>query len=415
MATSLFRPEAVEFKRQRGRFGATAAPPLAAWIVTAFLATSVVAAGIFLSSGTYARKETVAGYLTPTAGIAKLMPSAPGVVTELYVHDGDVVRPGQPLLLVRTERHGAGGEAVDTLVVGSLKAKRAALVDRIEIERRSAEERQRSLTEVIAGLEAEVSTLSESLQTQRQRLQVAHDQVEAVRPTVAHGFTSMTEFRHRLDTELSQRQAETELYRQISAKAVEVREKRQALDEAAARSADAIATLQASLAEADSALAEAGSKRGYIISSPIAGRATSLQAHIGMSTEANVPLVSIVPGGGELEGALLVPPRAVGFVSPGQTVRVAFDPFPFQQFGMYGATITSISGNLLKPNETVGPISVTEPVYRLTARLDRQTVTAYGDAVPLRSGMSLKADIIVSRRSLIAWLFDPLLSASGRI
>jgi hypothetical protein len=29
--------------------------------------------------------------------------------------------------------------------------------------------------------------------------------------------------------------------------------------------------------------------------------------------------------------------------------------------------------------------------------------------------MSLKADIVFDRRSLIEWLFDPLLSARGRI
>jgi membrane fusion protein len=35
--------------------------------------------------------------------------------------------------------------------------------------------------------------------------------------------------------------------------------------------------------------------------------------------------------------------------------------------------------------------------------------------MPLRPDMSLRADIIIDRRSLIQWLFDPLLSARGRI
>src|SRR5689334_13235367 len=80
MAALLFRPEAVEYQRSRSWAGATAAPPLANWILTAFLAISVVAAAIFLSLGTYANKETVTGYLTPATGVAKLVPATPGAV-----------------------------------------------------------------------------------------------------------------------------------------------------------------------------------------------------------------------------------------------------------------------------------------------------------------------------------------------
>jgi membrane fusion protein len=56
-----------------------------------------------------------------------------------------------------------------------------------------------------------------------------------------------------------------------------------------------------------------------------------------------------------------------------------------------------------------------EPSYRVVARLERQTITAYGGEVALRPDMSLKADIVFDRRSLIAWLFDPLLSVRGRM
>jgi membrane fusion protein len=81
---------------------------------------------------------------------------------------------------------------------------------------------------------------------------------------------------------------------------------------------------------------------------------------------------------------------------------------------LYGGTIVSMSDAVLKPSETAGPMTVKEASYRATARLDRQTITAYDHEMPLRPGMSLKADIVIDRRSLIQWLFDPLLSARGR-
>ncbi len=56
-----------------------------------------------------------------------------------------------------------------------------------------------------------------------------------------------------------------------------------------------------------------------------------------------------------------------------------------------------------------------ERVYRVTVAIDHQTIEAYGKAVPLQAGMTLTADIILEKRSLIQWLLDPLLSLRGRV
>jgi membrane fusion protein len=415
MAASLFRMEAIEYQRRRAWAGVTTAQPIATWVITFFFAAAVVSGAIFLSLGSYGRKETVPGYLVPVGGIARVLPGGTGVVTELYVADGDTVVAGQRLLLVRSERHGAQGQAIDASIIDRLQAKRDAVADRIAIEQRTADEQRQSLADSLAGFEAEVNSMAESMRTQRERLKVAHDQVEAVRQTVAQGFTSMTEFRRRQDTELTLQQASTDLYRQISAKAVDVREKRHAMAELEAKTADNVALLRGALADAEAAIAEARGKQGYVVSAPVSGRVSSLQAWIGMISDTAIPFMSIVPENAPLEVSLLVPARAIGFVAHGQTVRFAFDPFPFQRFGFYNGTIVSVSTTLLKPSEAVGPTVLKEASYRVTARLERQTVTAYGSEIPLRPDMPLKADIVFDRRSLIQWLFDPLLSARGRI
>jgi membrane fusion protein len=56
----------------------------------------------------------------------------------------------------------------------------------------------------------------------------------------------------------------------------------------------------------------------------------------------------------------------------------------------------------------------TEPLYRITVALERQTVTAYGNAVPLQPGMELEADVVIETRSLIEWVFDPLFTLTGK-
>ena len=61
-----------------------------------------------------------------------------------------------------------------------------------------------------------------------------------------------------------------------------------------------------------------------------------------------------------------------------------------------------------------GP-NVGEPLYRITVALDQQAVSAYGQTQPLVAGMQLEADVLLDRRRLIEWLFEPVLGIAGRV
>ncbi len=56
-----------------------------------------------------------------------------------------------------------------------------------------------------------------------------------------------------------------------------------------------------------------------------------------------------------------------------------------------------------------------EPMYRITVQLQRQSVEAYGQDQTLSPGMLLEADVLLERRRLIEWIFEPLLSLAHRV
>ena len=64
---------------------------------------------------------------------------------------------------------------------------------------------------------------------------------------------------------------------------------------------------------------------------------------------------------------------------------------------------------MLTKSDTAGPVVPEEPVYKAIAVLDRPDVDANGEKAPLQTGMLLKAEIILDRRSLANWVLDPLL------
>jgi membrane fusion protein len=118
--------------------------------------------------------------------------------------------------------------------------------------------------------------------------------------------------------------------------------------------------------------------------------------------------MQIVPGDSPLQAELFISARAIGFVEVGQDVRLLFDSFPYQRFGTYHGRITKVSQTVLLASDVASPIELKEPAYTATVALDRPDVTANGKKIPLQPDMSLKADIILEKRTLVDWIFTPL-------
>jgi len=74
-----------------------------------------------------------------------------------------------------------------------------------------------------------------------------------------------------------------------------------------------------------------------------------------------------------------------------------------------------VSQTVWSPGDKIGPLTVREAAYRITATLDKQTVSAMGQEIPLRSGMLVNADILLEKRSLLEWVFEPVLQLKGRL
>ena len=114
-----------------------------------------------------------------------------------------------------------------------------------------------------------------------------------------------------------------------------------------------------------------------------------------------------------MEAELFVPARAIGFVQRGGRVRLLYDAFPFNASGVQRDHRAQSPRSPCAARPTSQNRSLKEPAYKVRVALDRQSVDANGRLVP-QSDMTLAADIILERRQLIEWLFEPLLSAWKR-
>ncbi|TCZ53423.1 HlyD family efflux transporter periplasmic adaptor subunit [Roseicella aquatilis] len=407
----LFRQEVIEFQQQSLKWGRVVPLQgmplrLGIWFVVAAFA-SIIA---FLFVAQYARKETVVGYLAPVAGTARIFAPQPGIISAVHVTQGQRVTEGQPLFNVAMEQIATNGADVNATVLATLERQRQSLLRQIETEhRREASERLR-LAAQIKGLEAGIGDINAQLAVQYQRIGVLERLVGSGAQLAGRGLVSEVEQRRREDALLEQKLNFSSLRQQLTERQNQVTEARFNLEQLPFVTSEKVQQLTSDLSQAEQRIAEVDGRRAYVVRAPIAGRVAALQASVGKVADPRRLELQIVPGDSPLQAELFIPARAIGFIEPGQTVRILYEAFPYQQYGTYRARIIDVSPTLLDKTDVVAPIGLPGPAYRATALLDRAEIEAFGKRIPLQPDMLLRADVILERRTLVRWILNPILS-----
>jgi membrane fusion protein len=411
-ARSLFRQEAIDFQQHHRQWGQVVLLQALSTKIMAWSAVALVAAiFVFLFLAQYSRKETVSGYLTPATGTARIFAPRLGVVRAVHVEEGQIVREGQPLLTIDTDQIAASGEDVNAAMLSSLNQQREMLNRQVQAEEQRTRSEQQRLNALIRGMEAEIASLKSQVAVQTERIRLSETLVAPATQLSAKGIMSDIELKRRQEALLEQRQNLDALNQQIAARQSQLADTRYSLEQVPTVMAEKIQLLRNELATAEQRMAEINGRRAYVIRAPTAGRVSALHATLGQTADPRFLQLAITPPNAELHAELFVPTRAIGFVRAGQPVRILYEAFPYQSFGTYAGRTVQVSQTILTTSDVAVPIALKEPVYRVTAALDRPDIDAYGQKVPLQPGMFLKADIILEKRSLMSWLLDPLLSA----
>ena len=98
----LFRREAIAYRAQAAEGKPRLASPPAFHVLCVLLGTAVLIAIVFLSTGSYARKATVAGLIEADLGIKRVVSPRSAVVERVYVMAGASVNVGDPLVCLKT-------------------------------------------------------------------------------------------------------------------------------------------------------------------------------------------------------------------------------------------------------------------------------------------------------------------------
>ncbi|OLQ93771.1 hypothetical protein BIY21_11160, partial [Vibrio ponticus] len=410
-----FREEIYQYKKQRNMGKVIIKQSFSTHIIAISLLTLLIAAFYLLSTSTYARKETVSGYLVPEKGTVRIHSNRTGVVDQILVSEGELVKSGDMLVKVRNSESLTNGiELSDELI--------SQITSQIEsIEHQVNAKNQLYISEIV-GLEIQINKLEDSkkvientILTDQNKLILSRSNFQKSKKLHENGHISKST----LD-EINQLYLDTQVALNVSQGEklqvdMEINNLKSNLVRLPHTHEVEMALLERQVSELESQLLQLNNQFEFVAKAPEAGYITGIRVNNGSPVTQARPILSIIPIDSPLHLELLLPSRSIGFIEAGNTINVRFDAFPYQKFGLLKGTVSHIDKSILLPNDTNSPLNINQAMYRIQAKIDSQSITAYGKQFPLKAGMLAQADIVLEKRTLLEWFLEPIFSIKGKL
>jgi len=366
-----------------------------------------------------------------------VQPIDSSIVQSIDVRVGQVVKKGQKLAALDPTFVGADESALKG-AVAKLEARERRLERelaggpsaslatdsrdvKLQADLRAAKEanyqsRIQSLAENIGRLEAALRTNRADQRAQQERVKVAADLEQMQKDLVTQNFGAKKQLleardrRQEVERELLlTRNREQELLREIeSVKA----EQKDFQNEWRQRALEELAETRREKESASEQLAKA-SKRASLVSLSAPADAIVLEVAkrpVGAVVREGEVLFTLVPIDVPMEVELQIGSSDVGFVKPGDSVRMKLDAFPFQKYGTLSGKITVVSQDAFSPESL--PLDgrrAQGDYYLARVRLQSEKLEKNPDNAIVRPGSTLSGEIKVGQRSVLSYFLYPII------
>jgi HlyD family secretion protein len=420
--------------------------PLAGWMLRLLLALVVS----LLLWAALARLDIVAvadGKLVPASYLKIVQPAEHGIVREILVEEGERVREGQVLIRmdsVLTEADVKGTQAEYDQRKLALRRIDAQLSGAKFVKEK--DDPAALYAQVAAQYAANVQAYENALAQERSLLEKARHDLEAAEQTKAKLEQVLPHYREQerafekllrdgfagrlMATDKARERIEKE--QDLRAQESVIRSNRALIAQSERKiaqiAADYRRQLQAERVEvatqlerAKQELAKHEHRRGLLeLRAPAEGTVKDLATHTAGTVAApGTILMTLVPRDERMIAEVWVGNQDVGFVRPGQEVKLKLAPFQFQKYGMLQGTVRQVSADATEapsPNtrsdaltgrdRPMGPLA-----YRTLVDLASQELETDGRRYRVASGMQVAAEIHLGTRTVLEYLLSPVQKA----
>ncbi|MES9971426.1 MAG: HlyD family type I secretion periplasmic adaptor subunit [Candidatus Thiodiazotropha sp.] len=383
-----------------------------------------------------------------TRGVGKVIPSSQiqviqnlegGILSALYVQAGDTVEQGQVLMQLDDTRFSSSLRETQ-LQFWALKAKAArlqaetnnqalevppGLTDKypalINQEQGLFNSRQKELqanrtilSKQVEQIRQEINELNVKSARLKRNLSLVNKELNLSKPLLKAGAISEVEIL-RLEKEVS------ELEGELETASLTIPRMKSRLEEAEQKVSEILIRFQNEAhAELNEVLAELSQLQETSIAledrvtrtavrSPVKGKVKQVMINtLGGVIQPGMELMEIVPLDDSLLVEAKVGPKDIAFLHPGQKAIVKLTAYDFAIYGALTGKVEHISADTIKEEHEQ------DSYYLVRVRTDKTDLGTQEKALPIIPGMQAEVDILTGKKSVLEYLFKPLLRAKGR-
>ncbi len=413
--SSLFRKEVVKAQSQRLLGSISLAQPIKLKGLIGLLILIAISIIVFLFNAEYSRKETVNGFLRPDKGLINSYAKRNSTVKSILVKQGQTVKTGEPLMVLVVNNDMVSGNDLNQISSEELN-KQIGFIEEELTQLKLIENKERKyLNDQKNNLRIKSELNQNRKHLMLKKLAIIEKEKQRYNSLNNKGYLSNLDLQRQQSSFIDAKQELAIIDQsslQIKSETDKVHFQQLELPQKFKSKERQYKQQKSRLIRQ---LNESKNNYSYLITASHAGIVTAIQAFEGETINSLRPLLTLLPKGAKFVAELLLPTRSAGFIKLDDLAKLRFDAFPYQRFGFIDSTISRIDNTLITEKDVNFPIRFSEPVYRVRAQLSEQFIQAYGKQFQLKSGMLLKADIILKKQTLIDWLLDPIYSLKGRL
>ncbi|MEM7593853.1 MAG: response regulator [Cyanobacteria bacterium P01_A01_bin.83] len=388
----------------------------------------MVIVGIILPWAMFSKVDetgSARGKLEPQGKVFTVDAPVSGTVEEVFVSEGQLVKSQQPLLSLESEPVENELEQVQTELEGQrkelaqLKLLKNQLVLTVNTQKQQNTaqlfEKQAQLDQARQDVKHTQTALNLALKANQEAKKEVQRFVEAKNQGIVSEIQVIEKKDAARERErlLEQANAENE---QAQLRAVEQQKSYQSLthsgDIAVLRGQEQLKEIEQQIVTLNSQIKSHQSKinglsyqlEQRIVKSPVNGSIFQLPAQeTGTVLEPGGLVAEIAPQQSSLILKAQMIPTESGSLEQGMPVKMKFDAYPFQDYGVVEGEVVSISPTTKVVDTAEGKAES----YELEVKLDRDYIQAKNKRVTLRAGQTATAEVIVRQRRLIDFVLDP--------
>lgn len=368
----------------------------------------------FIATVEYSPVHRVPCYTDVRNGLARLSAPVDGQILQLAASEGTRVHKGDLLAVVSTDKLREGGDSQHSALAQRLEAERGMIEREIDAASTEAAANHEMIARRIAGLKLEQQTVRADSQSADQLLSSLKAQADQFSSLVTVGYVSKLQLAQKRDEVALQesRAAAAHAALQRIERDIATSEAEQGLVDA--RLKGVIENRRRAAGELERLSVQSDAESEQVIRAPMDGVVSTALIVKGQSVEQGQTLFSVAAANEPLVIRLLVTARAAAAVRTGMDIRFVLRAYPREKFGDFAAHILSMSTTAALPGDVTQVLPLSEASFIAVASLSRQLKGPDGRPLGIKPGMVGEALVPIERRTILEWLFDPILRGLNR-